>query len=190
MRSLRRRMLALAVLTLMIGTAPAYASVITFDAVGVPGISGFVQFDSVAFQQGFVPNTAIVGLSISIAGVPGAVFDLGDVVTSAFTQSNFSVTDPKIVNGFGLLADNGILAILFFPDGGLSGIPVDGDASLALEPSGVATLLDVYQVKWQVRAASEPSSVALVAIALMGLAARRRVSLRCDGQLSGNVTLA
>jgi hypothetical protein len=160
-----------AYLLLTVGTAPAQASVITFDVTGVPGISGFVQFDSTAFQQGFVPNTAILDLSISVFG---SVFDLGDVVTSAFTQSNFSVTNPIIVNGFGLLADNGTLAIEFFPDGGLSGIPVDGDASLALEPSGVPTLLAVYDVKWQVRAVSEPGSVALVGVALAGLAVWRR----------------
>jgi hypothetical protein len=84
------------------------------------------------------------------------------------------VTNPLIVNGFGLLADNGTLAIEFFPDGVLSGIPVDGDASLALEPSGVPTLLAVYDVRWQVRAVSEPASVALVGVALARLAVLRR----------------
>jgi hypothetical protein len=133
MHLFRRLIIALVLLALMLGTPPAAASVIAFEAVGIPGISGFFQFDSIAFQQGFVPNTGILDLSISISVIPGAAFDLGDVVTSAFTQSNFSLFNPIIVNGFGLLADNGVLAILFFPDGGLSGIPVDGDASIAVE---------------------------------------------------------
>src|SRR5664279_47731 len=85
MHLFRRLIIALVLLALMLGTPPAAASVIAFEAVGIPGISGFFQFDSIAFQQGFVPNTGILDLSIWISVIPGAAFDLGDVVTSAFT---------------------------------------------------------------------------------------------------------
>ena len=121
----------IAVMLATLASLPAQAGVIRFYATGVAGISGFVEFDAstVASGFGFVQVTAIVGLSLTVFG---EVFDLGDVVPTAYTYINVFVTPPTIQNGSGLLADNGTRQLAFEPDG-LLGTPMDGDASLALE---------------------------------------------------------
>lgn len=159
----------LAVMLATLGSLPAQASVITFNATGVAGISGFVQFDS-NFFGGFTPNTSILGLSLTVFG---EIFDLGDVVTGAATQGGFSGSIPVIVNGYGLLADNGSRALAFYPDG-FAGTAIDGDASLAFQLTGGSFPAPIYAVRWQVAAVPEPATVALLVLGLAGLGFRLR----------------
>ncbi len=156
---------------------PAPAAVVTFDVTGVPGISGFVQYDSSALHGFFevVPNTAIVGLSVDVFG---ELFDLPDVLTipgfsAAFIDS--SGAKPLIINGFGLLADNGSRAIAYFPDGS-GGTAIDGDASLSFQSTGGTLPASVFAVKWEVRAVPEPTSLVLVylGLAVLGLSLHKR----------------
>ena len=150
------------------------SGVITFEAVGVPGISGFVQYDSSAFHGFFeiVPNSAIVGLSLTVLG---EVFDLADLVNfPGFSAAIIDTSIPRIYNGFGLLADNGSAGIAFYPDG-FDGTPTDGDASLSLQRIvGGIFLSTTYPVRWQVAAAPEPSVLALVLVGAAALGFRRR----------------
>jgi len=165
---------------------PTQGSPIRFDATGVPGISGFVEFDdaSVAAMFGFVQNTAVVGLSLNVFG---ETFDLADVVTSGFTFINIFVSPPRISNGSGLLADNGAHQVAFFPDG-FNGTPADGDASLALEQViGGIFIFTVYPVTWTVGVAPvpEPATALLFAVGFASLALllRRRA---CDNARAGS----
>ena len=128
---------------------------------------------TVAGSFGFVQNTAIVGLSLNVFG---EVFDLGDVVPTAFTLINIFVTPPTIQNGAGLLADNGVRQVAFFPDG-FDGTPTDGDASLALEQIiGGVFSFTVYSVKWEVGTVREPTTLVLLGLGLAGLGFTRRSS--------------
>lgn len=164
-----RPMLA-SLLVFWLAAAPVRASVLTFEATGVAGVSGFIQFDSTAFTPTFlfIPNTTIVGFSMTVLG---EVFDLGDVDTGAFTLIDNSVQPPLIVNGAGGLADNGSLRIFFYPDGG-NGTPTDGDAALAyFNPDFSVTVLPV---RWVVATVAEPGMPALLTIALAALAIARR----------------
>ena len=105
-------------LLLALALMPAHPAVITFNATGVSDVSGFLQFDSSMFTGSpldFVPNTEIVGFSMTVLG---ETFDLGDVDTTAFTLIDSAAVPPIIVNGAGGLADNGSLRIFFYPDGG------------------------------------------------------------------------
>jgi hypothetical protein len=160
-----------AVAMLFAAPVSSHAAIITFNATGVPGVSGYVQFDSSSFSGSFdfVRNTQIVGFSMSVLG---QAFDLGDVDTSAYTIVDSSVVPPVIVNGAGGLADNGTLRIFFYPDGA-DGTPADGDAALAYFRPDFSVA--VLPVRWVVGAAvPEPASLMLAAIAMAALAAARR----------------
>ena len=153
----------LAVLLLALCATGARASTITFTLTGVPGISGYVQYDSSSFYApGFlvVPNNQIVGLSLDVFGY---TFDLADVFYfpgfSAAIIDN-SGPQPLIVNGFGLFAYDGFAGAAFYPDGS-NGTPMDGDAALSFQPPGASF---TYAVRWVAAAAPEPAPLALVAI--------------------------
>ena len=164
----------LVVLLLAGACAGARASIITFDLTGVPGISGYVQYDSSYFHGfafDYVPNTAIVGLDIDVFG---AHFDLGNLVDiPGFSAAIMDTITPRIINGYGLLADNGVNAIAFWPDGS-DGTPMDGDAALSFQTSVWFLPETTYAVHWTVAAIPEPGTVALLgAVALIGVASRR-----------------
>jgi hypothetical protein len=160
-----------ALILLAIWSIPAQAAQVTFNATGQPNVTGFVQFDNSFFLGGTfdqVSNTHITNLSITAFG---AVFNLANVDTTANTYINSSGPIPIIVNGGGLLADNNVKAIAFYPDG-YSGTPTDGDASLAFGPSGGT--LTYYAVRWDVATVPEPATMLLLGLGLMGLAGARR----------------
>lgn len=155
-------------------SAPADAATVRFNATGYTGISGYVDFDDTSFNGTnfqFLSNTAIVGLALNVFG---SIFDLGDVTTTAFTIFDTTGSDPRIVNGGGELANNGVNSISFFPDGfGASGS--DGDASL--EFGTVFNQGEYFAVKWSPSAVSAvplPASLPLLAGAFGALAALRR----------------
>jgi hypothetical protein len=168
-----KRLRMLAALLLLCAGVEAKAGVLTFNATGVAGISGFVQFDDsyFAFFLNFIPNTAIVGLSLNVFGEQ---FDLADVSTSSATLGGTQGGNALIINGFGLLADNGVRAIAFYPDG-FDGTPVDGDASLSFQVSPSSFPAPTYPVRWvAATAVTEPASLALIALALVAFALTRR----------------
>jgi hypothetical protein len=162
-------------LLLSMGAFQAQAATITFYATGHPEVDGFVSFDDAAFDGSdfqFVPNTAIVDLFVTAFG---AVFGFEDVVISDSTIIDSSGPVPIIVNGTGLLANDGSQAIAFFPDG-FDGTPFDGDASLAFSATPTFGPFSFHQVSWDAQAIPEPSVVALFAVGLAGLGLRRRRS--------------
>ena len=135
-----------ALMLLVIGSIPAQAALITFNATGDPDVTGYVQFDDSFFLGGIldqVSNTAISDLSITVSGV---AFSLGNVNTQGNTFVNSSGLVPTIVNGGGPLAYNGARAIFFFPDGS-GGTTSDGDASLAF--SEIPQTYTVHAVRWE-----------------------------------------
>lgn len=164
----------LAVLLLALCATGARASIITFTLTGVPGISGYVQYDSAAFHGfsfDYVPNSAIVGINVDVFGT---LFDLADLVnipgfSAAFLDTAGPV--PRILNGFGWFAYDGTNAIAFYPDG-FDGTALDGDAALSFQPAGASF---TYAVRWVATTAPEPATTALVLLGLaaLGVAARR-----------------
>jgi hypothetical protein len=170
-------------LCLTLGLVHAPAATVTFTATGVAGVSGYVSFDDslfdgTAFQ--FLSNNAIVDLSLNVFG---SLFTLGDVVTSANTIIDSTGVLPRIVNGAGLIADNGSQSIAFFPDG-FGGTALDGDASLAYSLTGGfdSEGFEYYAVRWDPSGAGaqipEPSTLALFGAGLAGLGLLRRRQTR------------
>ena len=100
---------------------------------------------------------------------------MADVVDSDFTIIDSTGLVPIIVNGAGLLANNGAQAIAFFPDG-QGGTALDGDASLAFSVTPGFGPFNFYQVKWEQVSVPEPTSLALFGLGAALLARRRRMA--------------
>ncbi|MEN6587585.1 MAG: PEP-CTERM sorting domain-containing protein [Sulfuricella sp.] len=165
------RKLMLAAFGVFFTVGQAQASLFTFTATGDPNVSGFVQFDDLGFDGSnfqLVPNSFITALALSVFG---QTYTLADVATGASTVIDSSGLLPSIVNGAGNLADNGLQAIAFFPDG-FDGTALDGDASLAIGPSGDLAGDSFYAVQWVASTTSvpEPGTLALLGLGLSGLA--------------------
>lgn len=174
MNILKKTAIALAA-TFALG-ASAQAAPITFVATGHADVSGYFTIDDTALtgsSEEFYLNTIITDLNLTAFG---ETFTFADVAFDDETIIDSSGTDPVIINGAGLLADNGPFAIAFFPDDYL-GSGADGDASLAFG-TGFGDF-EFFQVQWVV---GEPSEVPLPAalplflagIAGFGAAARKR----------------
>jgi hypothetical protein len=166
----------LVIACLALAATAARASIVTFNLTGVAGISGYVQYDSSyfhGFSFDYVPNTAIVGLNVDVFGTHFGFVDLVNIPGFSAAFMDTSASGYRIINGFGLFADNGVNAIAYFPDG-WEGTPLDGDAALSFQTSCCFAPETAYAVRWTVASAPEPMPVVLVGIALLGLAAARR----------------
>ena len=163
---------------IMLALAPmmSWATLVTFNATGDTDVSGFVQFDDSFFNgtsDQFVENTAITDLSLTVFGVE---FLLADVVIYDFTVIDSTGVTPIIINGAGLIANNGAQTIAFFPDGA-EGTAIDGDASLQFSLEPYMGPFSYHAVKWEATVVPIPSAVWLFGSGLIGLigVARRKV---------------
>jgi hypothetical protein len=165
---------AIAAALLMVVPAIAAAAPIRFVATGNANVSGYVEFDDADFDGTnfqFLFNSEILDLSLEVFGES---FTLADVVTGDQTIIDSSGAITLIYNGAGNLANNGSLAIAFFPDG-YGGTASDGDASLALgAPGGGLADDEFYAVKWEAQAVPEPASLLVFGTAGVGLLLRKR----------------
>jgi hypothetical protein len=165
---------------LFIATMSANAASITYFAEGNPNITGSITFDTTGFGSGSSdsePNTSITGLSLTVFG---SLFTFADIVTAADTFFNDTVNPPVIINGGGLLADNGSFEIAFYPDG-YNGVNTTGNASIAFAtegtPCGGTTCGNFYAVDLSTTAVPEPTTGALFATSLAAAAILMRKKL-------------
>jgi len=167
-------------LVLMLALSPSlsWGSLVNFHATGNPDVSGYVQFDDSSFDGStsqFLLNSSITDLSLTAFG---SVFTLADVVTADTTIINSADAIPIIVNGAGLLANNGSQAIAFFPEG-FDGTAINGDASLAYSTTPTFGPFTYHAVKWEASVVPIPAAVWLFGsglLGLIGIARRKKVT--------------
>jgi hypothetical protein len=88
-------------------SAPSQAIPINFDLIG-PAVSGYIQFDDSDFDGSdsqLLSNSLITDLNLTVDGL---FFDLSDVFTIDFTIIDSSGEMPRIDDGLGFLAENGM----------------------------------------------------------------------------------
>jgi hypothetical protein len=160
---------------LALGSPVARGSIITFNLTGVAGISGYVQYDSAGFNGfsfDYVPNSYIVGMDIDVFGAHFVIGDLFNLPGFSAAFMDTASASPRILNGFGIFADNGVNRIAYWPDGS-DGTPLDGDAALSFQTSCCFVPETSYAVRW-VAAIPEPRTWLLVAAGLAALRGARR----------------
>ena len=173
---LRNKYFVLAASVLLFTFGQAHATLINFNATGVTGVSGYVQFDDVVFDgtsSQELPNTTITDLMLTVFGES---YTVADVALGALTFVDSTGFLPRIVNGGGNLADNGLQSISFFPDG-FDGTALDGDASLGIGPGGGFANEDFYAVQWVPGAAGSvplPATIVLLGLGLAGFGCQQR----------------
>jgi hypothetical protein len=173
MKNFGKIICAVTAVAVMMVSQRADAALLSFNATGFPGISGFVEFDDSGFDGTsfqFYSNSNITNLSMTVFG---ETFSFGDVVAADDTIIDSTGAIPVIVNGAGHLAINvNGYQIAFFPDD-YNSSGSDGDASLAFGTNVFGTPgvdVEFYQVQWTVSEVPEPGTIIIwSAFAGMGL---------------------